>query len=135
MTQAGTPGLVQLFHHVPDLPGFIEAKLDTSQFISCHDPNTVYLLLYVDDIILTVSSMELLHHTISALQREFAMKDLMLLHHFLSITVERCPGGLFHHQRTYMMGVIKRATMVDCKLCTSPVDPQAKLAVDSGPPI
>jgi hypothetical protein len=55
---------------------FIEAKLDTSLFIFCRGSDTVYLLLYVDDIILTASNTKLLHRTISALQREFAMKDL-----------------------------------------------------------
>jgi hypothetical protein len=57
----------------------------------------VYLLLYVDDIILTASNTELLHRTISALQREFIMKDLDPLHHFLGITVECRPDGLFLH--------------------------------------
>jgi hypothetical protein len=47
--------------------GFIEAKSDTSLFIFRRDSDTVYLLLYVDDIILTVSSTELLRRTISAL--------------------------------------------------------------------
>jgi hypothetical protein len=61
--------------------GFIEAKSDTSLFM-------VYLLLYVDDIILTASSIELLRRTIFALQREFVVKDLGPLHHFL---VERRP--------------------------------------------
>jgi hypothetical protein len=71
--------------------GFIEAKSDTSLFIFRRDSDTIYLLLYVDDIILTASSMEPLRHTISALQQEFAMKDLGPLHHFLGITVERRP--------------------------------------------
>jgi hypothetical protein len=82
----------------------------------------VYLLLYVDDIILTASNMELLHHTISALQREFTMIDLELLHHFLSITVEHRSDGLFLHQRTYTLDILKRAVMPDCKPCTTPVD-------------
>jgi hypothetical protein len=56
--------------------GFIEAKSDTSLFIFCRDLDMIYLLLYVDDIILTTSSTELLRHTIFALQREFVMKDL-----------------------------------------------------------
>jgi hypothetical protein len=47
--------------------GFIEAKSDTSLFIFCHGSDTVYLLLYVDDIILTASSTELLRRTIFAL--------------------------------------------------------------------
>jgi hypothetical protein len=61
--------------------GFIEAKSDTSLFIFHHGPGTVYLLLYVDDIILIASSTELPRCTISALQREFTMKDLESLHH------------------------------------------------------
>jgi hypothetical protein len=71
--------------------GFIEAKSDTSLFIFRYGSDTVYLLLYVDDIILTASSTELLRRTIPALQREFAIKDLGPLHHFLGITVERRP--------------------------------------------
>jgi hypothetical protein len=113
--------------------GFIEAKSDMSLFILRRGPNMVYLLLYVDDIILTASSSELLCLTITALQREFAMKDLRPLHHFLSITVEHRPDRLFLHQRTYTLDVIKCAAMTECKPCTTPVDLQAKLAADSGP--
>jgi hypothetical protein len=115
--------------------GFIEAKSDTSLFIFHRGSDTVYLLLYVDDIILTASSTELLRRTIFALQREFAMKDLVPLHHFLGITVKRRLDGLFLHQRTYTLDILKRAVMVDCKPCTTPVDLQAKLAGDSGPPV
>jgi hypothetical protein len=63
------------------------------------------------------------------------MKDLMPLHHFLDITVEYRSNGLFLHQRTYTLDILKRAVMVDCKLCMTPVDLQAKLAGDSGPPV
>jgi hypothetical protein len=77
--------------------GFIEAKLDTSLFILHCGPEMVYLLLYINDIILTVSSLELLCHTITALQWEFAMKDIRPLHHFLGITVEHHLDGLFLH--------------------------------------
>jgi hypothetical protein len=77
--------------------GFIEAKSDTSLFILRRGPDMVYLLIYVDDIILTASSSELLRRTITALQREFAVKDLGPLHHFLGITVEHRPDGLFLH--------------------------------------
>jgi hypothetical protein len=40
--------------------GFMEAKLDTSLFVYRHGANTTYLLLYVNDIILTALSPELL---------------------------------------------------------------------------
>jgi hypothetical protein len=32
-----------------------------------------------------------------------------------------------------MLDILKCAVMADCKLCTTPVDLQAKLAGDSGP--
>jgi hypothetical protein len=115
--------------------GFLQAKSDTFLFIFCRGSDMVYLLLYVDNIILTTSSTELLCRTISALQREFTMKELGPLHHFLGITVERRPAGLFLHQRTYTLDILKRAVMVDCKTCMTPVDLQAKLAGDLRPPI
>jgi hypothetical protein len=115
--------------------GFVEAKSDTSLFVFRRGSDTVYLLLYVDDIILTASSTELLRRTISALQREFAMKDLGPLHHFLGIIVERRPDKLFLHQRTYTLDILNRAVMTDCKPCSTPVDLKAKLAADSGPPV
>jgi hypothetical protein len=90
-------------------------------FIFRHGSDTVYLLLYVDDIILPTSSTELLRRTISALQREFIMKNLGSLHHFLDITVERRLDGLFLHQCTYMLDILKRAVMADCTACTTPV--------------
>jgi hypothetical protein len=104
-------------------------------FIFRRGADTVYLLLYVDDIILTASSTTLLCRTVSALRREFVMKDLGPLHHFLGITVKRRSDGMFLHQRTYMLNIIKRATMTDCKPCTIPVDLQTKLVADSGPPV
>jgi hypothetical protein len=115
--------------------GFIGAKADTSLFIFRRGDDTVYQLLYVDDIILISSSMALLHRTIFALQWEFAMKVIGPLHHFLCITVERRPDGMFLHQCKYMLDVIKCAAMADCKLCTTPVNLQAKLTSDSRPPI
>jgi hypothetical protein len=113
--------------------GFIEVKSDTSLFIFRRGSDTIYLLLYVDDIIITASSTELPCRTIFALQREFVMKDLGSLHHFLGITVERRPDGLFLHQRTYTLDIIKHAVMTDCKQCTTPIDLQTKLAGGSGP--
>jgi hypothetical protein len=47
---------------------FVEAKSDTSLFFPRRGSKTIYLLLYVDDIVLMASSTELLQQTISALQ-------------------------------------------------------------------
>src|SRR6185312_15777403 len=115
--------------------GFTEAKSDTSLFIYRRGDETAYLLLYIDDIVLTASSQQLLERVISSLQREFAMKDLGQLHHFLGVTVETRSSGLFLHQRQYALDILERAGMTDCKPCSTPVDTQAKLSVDLGDPV
>ena len=113
--------------------GFTEAKADTSLFIyRCRD-ETAYLLLYVDDIVLTAFSQQLLERVISYLQQEFAMKDFGQLHH-LGVTVETRPSGMFLHQRQYALDILERVRMTDCKPCSTPVDTQAKLSADLGLP-
>jgi hypothetical protein len=113
--------------------GFVEAKRDTSLFIYHSGANTIYLLLYVDDIILTASSLSLLQKTITALQHEFSMKDLGQLHHFLGMHVQHTPSGLFLSQRQYILDILDRAGMTDCKSCTTPVDLNPKLSADGDP--
>jgi len=113
--------------------GFVEAKTDTSLFVYHAGADTVYLLLYVDDIVLTASSSGLLQRTISALQHEFSMKDLGTLHYFLGMHVQHTPSGLFLSQRQYMLEILDRAGMTDCKPCTTPVDVNPKLSADGVP--
>ncbi|WVZ85197.1 hypothetical protein U9M48_032147 [Paspalum notatum var. saurae] len=115
--------------------GFTEAMSDTSLFIYRHGDEMAYLLLYVDDIVLTASSPSLLQRIITSLQQEFAMKDLGVLHHFLGVTVEPRPSGLLLHQRQYTLDILERAGMADCNPCSTPVDTQAKLSEDAGPPV
>ncbi|GJZ17162.1 hypothetical protein Tco_0553285 [Tanacetum coccineum] len=59
------------------------------------EPNTAYLLLYVDDIILTASSTSLLQRIISLLHAEFAIADLGPFNYFLGISATRTTSGIF----------------------------------------
>jgi hypothetical protein len=55
---------------------FVEAKSDTSLFTYHRGSDIAYLLLYVDDIVLTASSARFFQHIIAALQHELAMTDM-----------------------------------------------------------
>jgi len=54
-----------------------------------------YILLYLDDIILAVSSHCLRQHFMALLGVEFAMKDLGPLSFFWGIVVSRDANGMF----------------------------------------
>jgi hypothetical protein len=113
--------------------GFTETKSDTSLFAYRKGEDMTYLLLYVDDIVLTASSMALLRRTIGALQQEFSLKDLGQLHHFLGMHVQHTSSGLYLSQRQYMLDILDRASMRDYKPCTTPVDINPKLSADGDP--
>ncbi|KAG6488899.1 hypothetical protein ZIOFF_050154 [Zingiber officinale] len=93
-----------------------------------------YILLYVDDIILTMSSNVLLQSIMSFLAAEFAMKDLGPLSYFLGIAVTQHASGLFLCQHKYAEEIIELADMTSCKHATTLVDNKAKLSVSSGSP-
>ena len=111
--------------------GFTASASDTSLFVYKEGDRVAYLL-YVDDIILTASSTDLLHHIIQRLHSEFAMTDLEDLHHFLGISVTRSPDGLFLSQRQYALDLLQRAGMAECHSTATPVDTRAKLSASDG---
>ncbi|XP_048633000.1 uncharacterized mitochondrial protein AtMg00810-like [Brassica napus] len=94
-----------------------------------------YLILYVDDIIVTASTTMLRDTIIQVLKSEFPMTDLGRISSFLGISVKFNDKGLFLNQSTYADDIIKRAGMAECKPCTTPVDLKSKLADDDGKPV
>ncbi|GKE01144.1 ribonuclease H-like domain-containing protein, partial [Tanacetum coccineum] len=89
--------------------------------------DTAFLLLYVDDIVLTASSDRLLQQIIASLHREFSMTDLGALNYFLGISVTRDSSGMFLSQRKYAIEILERAHMVGCNSSRTPVDTESKL--------
>nr|GEX00252.1 hypothetical protein [Tanacetum cinerariifolium] len=75
--------------------GFVSSKSDNSLFTYHRVCDTIYLLLYVDDIILTASFASLVHLVISRLSIEPAMTEFEKLSYFLGIVASRSSSGLF----------------------------------------
>lgn len=92
-----------------------------------------YILLYVDDIIITGSSSNLVNSSISALSSVLDISDLGRLHHFLGISVTYNDTGIFLSQQNYVADILHRASMTNCNPCLTPVDTKSKLADDDGP--
>ena len=81
--------------------GFLASKADLPLFIYHHGMDTVYLPLYIDDIVLTSSSSSLFRRVIDSLHREFSLKDLGAPHFFLSVSFQRTAAEYFLSQRQY----------------------------------
>ncbi|GJV31127.1 ribonuclease H-like domain-containing protein [Tanacetum coccineum] len=115
--------------------GFQHSKTDTSLFVYHMGSDVAYLLLYVDDIILTASSTALLQRIITLLHSEFAITDLGSLNYFLGVSAQRSKSGLFLSSSKFAEEILKRAHMLHCNPCKTLVDTESKLGSDGDPQI
>ena len=88
------------------------------------------LLLYVDDLFVTGTD-GLIGDTKRKLAAEFEMKDLGMLHYFLGMEVWHSTGGIFLRQRKYVVEILKRFGMMDCKAMSTPMASNLKLLNDA----
>jgi histone deacetylase 1/2 len=109
--------------------GFVPSTADTSLFLLQHPKVTMYLLVYVDDIILISSSNAAASRLVSTLSGDFAVKDLGVLHYFLGLEVSRSSAGLTLTQHKYSLDLLRRAGMLKCKHATTPISATDRLSV------
>ncbi|KAB2629117.1 hypothetical protein D8674_033912 [Pyrus ussuriensis x Pyrus communis] len=79
-----------------------------------------FILVYVDDIIITGSSTPVCQSIISKLQSLFPVKDLGDIHYFLGIEVHRSAKGFLLNQSKYALDLLKKTDMLGVKPCTTP---------------
>jgi hypothetical protein len=82
--------------------------MDHSLFVYHIDHVHIFLLLYVDDIILTGNHPETVQRFIATMQSDFAMKDLGSLGYFLGIQAIRDATGLHLRQSKYALDLLHR---------------------------
>ncbi|XP_071681629.1 uncharacterized protein [Lolium perenne] len=112
--------------------GFIPSKADTSLFLFQRPRVTMYLLVYVDDIIFVSSSPTAATALISALGADFAVKDLGQLHFFLGIEVAHQSHLSGSHSRSILSDLLRRAGMLKCKMSPTPMSSIDKLSATDG---
>jgi hypothetical protein len=73
----------------------------------------MFVLIYVDDIIVASSVPSATTALLSDLNKEFALKDLGDLHYFLGIEVNKVSDGIVLSQEKYASDILKRVGMSD----------------------
>lgn len=101
--------------------GFHQSLADTSLFTLHKDGVHLFVLVFVDDLIITGSSSSHLADLTSHLQRHFALKDLGPLSYFLGIEVATCHEGLFLSQYKYTIDLLRRHNLEGCKPVSTPM--------------
>lgn len=114
--------------------GFQCSKSDNSLFFNCTQNYKLFLLVYVDDIILTGSDSTLLSSIISQLDQAFTIKDLGTLSYFLGVKATTTSAGFHLSQSSYISDLLIKAKMQDAKPCQTPMATNTQLTKFGGTP-
>jgi len=115
--------------------GFVPSKADTSLFYYRTGKYTMFVLVYVDDIIVASSSQEATVALLKDFEKEFALKDLGDLHYFLGIEVKKSQDGLKLSQERYAADVIQQAGMIKFKPMDTPLSSVENLSASECQPL
>ena len=103
--------------------GFKENTVDRCIYLRVSGSSYIFLVLYVDDILLASNDPNLLIETKHMLSTHFDMKDLCEASYVLGIKIlrDRANGVLKLSQRAYIERILKRFNMQNCKSTRAPI--------------
>ena len=110
--------------------GFTKIKADSNLYYKVEDDGIMILLLYVDDLFLTGEE-KLINECKKKLAAEFEMKDLGMMHYFLGLEVWQFLDEIFLNQGKYVVEILKRFGMMDCKSMPTLMVTNMKLLSDT----
>lgn len=115
--------------------GFRQSKADYSLFVKVSGSSSTFVLVYVDDILVTGTDPIAIAALKGFLDTRFHIKDLGSLKYFLGIEVARSKKGLFLCQRKYALDILHDMGMLGCRPSFFPMEQHLKLHPDDGDPL
>jgi hypothetical protein len=94
----------------------------------------IFVLIYVDEIIVTSSSDHAIQALLHDLKNDFSMKDLGELNYFLGIEVKKIRKGLLLTQENYVTELLAKISMTKCTSSPTPLSSTEKLSIVDGSP-
>ncbi|MCH87664.1 retrovirus-related Pol polyprotein from transposon TNT 1-94 [Trifolium medium] len=109
--------------------GFMKSKCDPSLLVHSHNGTVTYVLIYVDDILITGSAPHIIQDLINKLNVHFALKQLGQLDYFLGIEVHcLSTGALLLNQAKYIRDLLCKAKMENSNPIGSPMVSTCRLS-------
>ncbi|BFG29446.1 hypothetical protein CerSpe_157200 [Prunus speciosa] len=112
--------------------GFHRSLADSSLFILRHASHTMFLLLYVDDIVITGSDSSLLQTFIALLGHNFDIKDLGPLSYFLGLQVHSQDGALHLNKLQYAHDLLQKSNLIHAQPAPTPLAAKPLLTATEG---
>ena len=108
---------------------------DSTLFLRRTNKDTILLLLYVDDMIITDDDLNGIQELKDFLSQQFEIKDLGHLSYFLGLEITHSTNRLYITQVKYASELLSRARLIDSKTVDTPVEFNAHLTPSRGKPL
>lgn len=117
------------FHELVTKLGFLRSENDRCLYVGEEGESKLFLLLYVDDILIIGRNLKDIVKVKKHLAAEFEMSDLGQVGNFLGMRIERDIQNrvLRITQRTYLESLLRRFGMEECKPVATPMECRLKL--------
>ena len=116
--------------------GMIWSTSDHSVFYHhASSKQCIYLIVYVDNIVITCSDHDGIRKLKQHLFSHFQTKDLGKLKYFLGIKIAQSKSDVVKSQRKYVLDILEKTGMLDCKPVDTSMDPNVKLVPRQGEPL
>lgn len=132
LNQTGTPSLVPRTKELSSSSWISELHCRYLRVTYIKEKFIVYMLVYVDDIVITGNSSTLLQDFIVRLSTRFSLKEPTDLAYFLGIEATKTSQGLHLMQRKYILDLLQRTNMLDANTITTPMASSPKLSIRTG---
>ena len=100
--------------------GFVRSIADPCLYTYFEGKNSVSLIVWVDDLLIAASNIELMDKTKAILVQNFKMKDLGLASYFLGIQFKVNKNSVIMQQSKYVDKLLTKFSMEDCKIKLTP---------------
>ena len=114
---------------------YTASPYDSALFLHRTNKDTILLLLYVDDMIITGDDLGGIQELKDFLSQQFEIKDFGHLSYFLGLEITHSTDGLYITQAKYAFNLLFRAGLTDSKTVDTPVDLNAHLTPSGGKPL
>lgn len=124
------------FHEFIVTLGFHRSRSDYCLYIWSKKNSIVYLVLYVDDMLIAGNDEHKINSIVDDLKFEFKMKDLGQVRRFmgLNVTFDKESNLLVVDQNHYIQKIIDQFEMSDCNPCLTPIDANLKIKKENNGP-
>ena len=108
--------------------GFLKCSKEPALYQKMEKEHALLVAVYVDDLLITGTSLELINEFKNGMAENFEMSDLGKLTFYLGIEVDQRQDGITMRQERYAMKILSESGMKDCNSVHVPTDPGLSLS-------